>query len=191
MRKAFATLAVAAAIGTAASPASAALYNFTFSGTGLLHGEEDIGTGTFTVSDTPMQVGGQTAFEIIGITGTVETISNTGTITNSTVAAPVTAISDYGNYFTTGPAFLDGSGVKFSTADRTAYDFFFQDFGGPYRLNFTGPNGGDTVFPLTVTSSVVAAVPEPSTWAMMILGFMGVGFMAYRRKQGGLSLHLA
>jgi hypothetical protein len=26
------------------------------------------------------------------------------------------------------------------------------------------------------------AVPEPSTWAMMILGFVGVGFMAYRRK---------
>jgi hypothetical protein len=28
----------------------------------------------------------------------------------------------------------------------------------------------------------VSAVPEPSTWAMMILGFAGVGFMAYRRK---------
>src|SRR5882672_7978204 len=27
-----------------------------------------------------------------------------------------------------------------------------------------------------------AAVPEPSTWAMMILGFAGVGLMAYRRK---------
>jgi Domain of unknown function (DUF4082)/PEP-CTERM motif len=27
-----------------------------------------------------------------------------------------------------------------------------------------------------------AAVPEPSTWAMMILGFAGIGFMAYRRK---------
>ena len=27
-----------------------------------------------------------------------------------------------------------------------------------------------------------AAVPEPSTWAMMILGFCGIGFMAYRRK---------
>jgi hypothetical protein len=27
----------------------------------------------------------------------------------------------------------------------------------------------------------VAAVPEPSTWAMMILGFVGVGFMTYRR----------
>jgi PEP-CTERM motif len=25
-------------------------------------------------------------------------------------------------------------------------------------------------------------VPEPSTWAMMILGFVGLAFMAYRRK---------
>jgi hypothetical protein len=28
----------------------------------------------------------------------------------------------------------------------------------------------------------VAAVPEPSTWAMMILGFAGIAFMTYRRK---------
>lgn len=28
----------------------------------------------------------------------------------------------------------------------------------------------------------VAAVPEISTWAMMLLGFAGVGFMACRRK---------
>lgn len=26
------------------------------------------------------------------------------------------------------------------------------------------------------------AAPEPSTWAMMILGFAGIGFMAYRKK---------
>jgi hypothetical protein len=32
-------------------------------------------------------------------------------------------------------------------------------------------------------SDQVTAVPEPSTWAMMILGFLGVGFMAYRRRQ--------
>lgn len=29
---------------------------------------------------------------------------------------------------------------------------------------------------------LASPVPEPSTWAMMILGFAGVGFMAYRRK---------
>jgi PEP-CTERM motif len=28
----------------------------------------------------------------------------------------------------------------------------------------------------------VGGVPEPSTWAMMLLGFAGIGFMAYRRK---------
>jgi PEP-CTERM motif len=35
---------------------------------------------------------------------------------------------------------------------------------------------------LNVASAVQGGVPEPSTWAMMILGFAGVGFMAYRRK---------
>ena len=29
---------------------------------------------------------------------------------------------------------------------------------------------------------VTGAVPEPSTWAMLLLGFAGIGFMAYRRK---------
>jgi hypothetical protein len=28
----------------------------------------------------------------------------------------------------------------------------------------------------------ISPVPEPSTWAMMILGFLGIGFMAYRQK---------
>jgi PEP-CTERM motif len=39
----------------------------------------------------------------------------------------------------------------------------------------------------------VGPVPEPSTWAMMILGFFGVGFMAYRRKshKNQMSLRLA
>jgi PEP-CTERM motif len=41
-----------------------------------------------------------------------------------------------------------------------------------------GPlNGADG---LQVTA--VAAVPEPSTWAMMLVGFAGIGFMVYRRK---------
>jgi hypothetical protein len=37
---------------------------------------------------------------------------------------------------------------------------------------------------------VTTAVPESSTWAMLILGFAGVGFMAYRRKSQG-TLRLA
>jgi hypothetical protein len=34
----------------------------------------------------------------------------------------------------------------------------------------------------TATAALTTDVPEPSTWAMMILGFAGIGFMAYRRK---------
>jgi hypothetical protein len=34
-----------------------------------------------------------------------------------------------------------------------------------------------------MTISVTSGVPEPSTWAMMILGFAGVGYMTYRRRK--------
>jgi len=36
----------------------------------------------------------------------------------------------------------------------------------------------------------IAPVPEASTWAMMILGFAGVGFLAYRRRGQGQPLRL-
>jgi hypothetical protein len=32
-------------------------------------------------------------------------------------------------------------------------------------------------------ATVAPAVPEPSTWAMMILGFAGIGAMTYRRRK--------
>jgi hypothetical protein len=48
--------------------------------------------------------------------------------------------------------------------------------------SFVGPGNGN---------HSIGAVPEPSTWAMMILGFAGVGFMAYRRKQNGTALRIA
>jgi hypothetical protein len=37
-------------------------------------------------------------------------------------------------------------------------------------------------------STTIGAVPEPSTWAMMILGFAGVGYMTYRRRKQSVSL---
>jgi hypothetical protein len=56
----------------------------------------------------------------------------------------------------------------------------------PYAWwDLTSVNDDDTynvTFQILGNVSGVSAVPEPSTWAMMILGFAGVGFMAYRRK---------
>jgi hypothetical protein len=42
-----------------------------------------------------------------------------------------------------------------------------------------------------LSTGVVSAVPEPSTWAMTILGFIGIGFMAFRRRQNGSAFSAA
>jgi hypothetical protein len=43
----------------------------------------------------------------------------------------------------------------------------------------------------TAVFTLAAAVPESSSWLMMILGFAGVGFMAYRRRNQGTALSAA
>jgi hypothetical protein len=53
----------------------------------------------------------------------------------------------------------------------------FSDTLTGQQLLFQSSTGGPNIAHLDV-----GAVPEPSTWAMMILGFAGVGFMAYRRR---------
>ena len=62
---------------------------------------------------------------------------------------------------------------------------------GTYTASFT--YGGAPVpggFETGTTSVQITAVPEPATWAMMTLGFLGLGFIAYRRRAGS-SLRLA
>lgn len=46
------------------------------------------------------------------------------------------------------------------------------------------PNGGaDAAHGDYAFVNFTTAVPEPSTWAMMMLGFAGLGFLTYRRRQ--------
>ena len=62
---------------------------------------------------------------------------------------------------------------------------------GQLRGYGVGTAGGGS---LTVgTTSAVAAVPEASTWAMLVLGFAGLGLLSYRRthRNGGLNLRFA
>jgi hypothetical protein len=53
---------------------------------------------------------------------------------------------------------------------------------GPYVLDGYTPQTGFVENGSGGLIVNVSAVPEPSTWAMLLLGFAGVGFMAYRRK---------
>jgi len=50
-------------------------------------------------------------------------------------------------------------------------------FGGPVPNNHAA-----LYFEGTVSFDTVSPVPEPSTWAMMLLGFAGIGYGVYRRK---------
>jgi PEP-CTERM motif-containing protein len=59
--------------------------------------------------------------------------------------------------------------------------------GHEYQFVVTGFNpffDRNSIYSITTFGSVPAiqAVPEASSWAMMLIGFAGVGFMAYRRK---------
>jgi hypothetical protein len=64
-------------------------------------------------------------------------------------------------------------------ADFTGAVFSFETHKFDERFNELGSR----FFSANIIElSQVTAVPEPSTWAMMILGFAGVGLLAYRRK---------
>jgi hypothetical protein len=54
-------------------------------------------------------------------------------------------------------------------------------------ISLTAFNGAvfQDVRQVRLGGGTITATPEPSTWAMMILGFAGVGFMAYRRRANG------
>jgi hypothetical protein len=78
----------------------------------------------------------------------------------------------------------------------TVSDIHFVEYGdGSYDgSKWTNPEGKTSTLKILADFTFATAappVPEPSTWAMMILGFGGVGFMAYRRKRNGSALTAA
>jgi hypothetical protein len=80
---------------------------------------------------------------------------------------------------------ISGNGNKLDITWLDNTDAFTYN-GGTFTLmvqDLTISQGANV--PIIGTLTAVSAVPEASTWAMMILGFMGVGFMAYRRSGHG------
>jgi hypothetical protein len=52
---------------------------------------------------------------------------------------------------------------------------------GAYVWNWGAGDHADS-FTINVVTSPPLPVPEPSTWAMMLLGFAGLGYAAVRRQ---------
>ena len=100
--------------------------------------------------------------------------------TNLQTEAAFALVSNGTNYTFT--ALLSGSTVdSFSTSVGYSSANNFYGFSG---ISFDSikltSNDGD--YFLIDNVQLSSAVPEPSTWAMLILGFAGVGYMAYRRR---------
>jgi hypothetical protein len=97
-------------------------------------------------------------------------------VTMSTYLDPFNGLFS-GSLLNTATLTAIGTNVQSQAADAGAGPYSLTEV---YTINANGSG--------TASSTInISAVPEPSTWAMMILGFIGVGFMAYRRndKQAG------
>jgi hypothetical protein len=56
--------------------------------------------------------------------------------------------------------------------------------GAPFKFYLVEATGGNVL--LSEVSGVTPAVPEPATWGMMLLGFVGLGF-AFRQSRRKVS----
>jgi hypothetical protein len=106
-----------------------------------------------------------------------------------TLAAPVTAFSlNFGTFLGEDVTFLLSNGYSLTTNGSSEGIYQPNDFFGVTDLTpFTTvqvSTADQAVYLNDVAfGTAVSAIPEPSTWAMMILGFAGIGFLSYRRSR--------
>jgi hypothetical protein len=130
------------------------------------------GVPTVTVAEPAIEFGFNDSvnFDTVNITATQITIIDVRSGPSASVASgspfSITLIDT---------SFPDGITQLSNSFDSAAFTlsgstFTFNSFGTSKPATYTAVFG------------FAAAVPEPSTWAMLLLGFAGIGFMAYRQK---------
>jgi len=75
--------------------------------------------------------------------------------------------------------------ILLSSADPlTNYSFTFNTTGGQLKFTELGPSNqqGNILDDVELSTSRSAGIPEPASWAMMIMGFGGVGGLLRRRR---------
>jgi len=191
----------AAASSTATNTSTGVSYSLASSAdlaSGVLTAYSGIGTAsasiwdTFTYSGLPS--GGATVTATLSLSGTLSGLSH------GQAELQAGSQTDFGDgdtssqgvFFNTNPVPASVS-LSFNVEDGTpetvlAEIFVYGDsaggvanIGDPPTLSLSLPMGAS----VTTASGVFAnftAVPEPSSWAMMILGFAGVGFAGYRSR---------
>jgi hypothetical protein len=146
-----------------------------------ISGSSSLGTGTGGTLNVFVTVQGLTAQTGAFFSGFTEnSISGATTVQELTFVDPLNGLNGGTQIGST----------SFTALGSTSQTYFIDPtlLTNPYSLTeeFIITTDGQGAALATIT----VAVPEASTWAMMILGFFGIGFMAYRRK-GGTAFRLA
>jgi hypothetical protein len=191
-----AAVTVCAALLAAEPQASATTYIYSghaysdYAGSGFANfGTNMTGTVTFNI-DTSALTGGpdlSTPLDVSTLTMTSGSFTFDQTTLFGDFSFTNGNITGWQIYFINN--FHDHNGVyAFGSTSASPYGDAVTDLGlgglgaaTSEHCGLTGSNVPACAGTWSITASV-SAVPEPSTWAMMILGFTGVGFMAYRRK---------
>jgi hypothetical protein len=168
-------------VAMSAAPVKAAIVEESFSFVGSYYEA----SGTFTVDDSNMYItsfsGGITPLQSPATGGTNVALVGTP------VDPPAFGTSADGNFFYNNE--FDLTSQTF-TGDGVFFSFGTGNFGNLYTID--GTSYLSTLLDSATLNSLynpgdegkltVAAIPEPSTWIMALLGFCGLGFMAHRRK---------
>jgi hypothetical protein len=192
-------LALAAVATFASAPAKAVVVTGTTNGCFGSPCVHNTATPTASFNNLTFTDGGFSAATDSGITlGSFKLANGTNDYITAfellvSFSAPLGASSSTFAASLTGHVTGNHDGPVLINFDNTAQTFNYT--GGAFTLtvlDLSVPAGqGSTSFALTGRIEAVAAVPEPSTWAMMVLGFAGVGFIAYRRRKQSVAALIA
>ena len=177
--KSIVTVAALLASVSIAAPAQAVVvFNFNFTAPIVDGGPIATGRGTITTADP---VSGQ--YRVLSATGTFFNGENTRAITNvfGFVGADV---SDAFLFKVTNTAFATNSIVFSDSAFDPAAAFPGVIFNFRQGFVYAGLANDQDFAGGTLN---LAPVPEPATWAMMLVGFAGIG-IASRRKRAALAV---
>jgi hypothetical protein len=140
-------------------------------------------TGTSSVGSTITLTGLNSG--LLSFMYTTTPPNTAGSVTNGSNPSSGSNLPNFFVSLGTGAGFTGDHTINGVTpGSGTTAVIAFDDNGAP------DADYDDLVVRITVTGGTLTAVPEASTWAMMILGFLGVGFVAYRRRENS-ALRLA
>lgn len=136
----------------------------------ILHPGTDVATYVLFTVTVPGAYAFSANVGLADVTPTGVTITTFFTVGGTTTFEPTDELtangfSGGGGFFELPPLFTAGDNLGFLIGND-----------GDYRYDSTS-------LALDVTSTTIAAVPEPATWAMMMLGFGMIGFGLRRRSR--------